>query len=56
MVELTLHFQAEKVHSVRYQEIGTAERPQGHSFYIQKDVLPTPFPKTIKVSIEAINE
>ncbi len=47
--EFKLH--SEKVHSVRYEPVGAGPFNKMMP-YVPKDILPKPYPQTIKITIE----
>lgn len=53
---VTMSIDKDTKRTVRYEEDTTADGDQVIRFpmiYIQKSALPTPYPKTIKVTVEA---
>jgi len=58
-IEVTLNQATPKKHVIRYDYVYTKEtlneRPAVSSLYINKEALPSNFPKSIKVTIEEVS-
>jgi len=49
-------FREEKKHSVRYDPLPNTTEPISRGIYITKNILPVPYPRALKITIEHVED